>query len=144
MLQYLTRKMVAAPFSVIPFGSAVGEGIGHKVSGSRIPASTTAMVSFRQAPQLALLENVGKLAANAFQKRRPIDRRVFDGIEAFLYIQGLPARQWRRTGEYVWDAVGPSSRPARIEDPLDVASGLTYGERKNQPNNLFRWRRMDR
>jgi hypothetical protein len=144
ILQYLTRKMVAAPFAVIPFGSAIGEGVGLKVSGSKIPPTTLSMISFRQAPQLALLENIGKLGANAMQKNRPLDKRVFDGIEALLYLQGLPARQWRRTGEYLWDAVGPSSRPLPVQDPADFASGVLYGRRKNQPNNLFRWKKMDR
>lgn len=142
--QYLTRKMLAAPFSVVPFAQPWAEAgadyVAPKIMDAvGLPSHQRSLggankVSFRQAPQLALLENIGKLGAQAMSSNRPMDKRIFDGLEAYLYANGLPARQWRRSGQYAWDAVSGQRPP---EDPLDVLSGLSYGERPKQPANLF-------
>jgi hypothetical protein len=138
MTQYLSRKMIAAPFSVVPFGAPIGEHVGDKLAGIKKEGLRSQSFSFRQAPQLALLENIGKLGSQMFSPNRAPDKRVFDGLEAFLYANGLPARQWRRSAGYMWDAFSPAaSQPVRVDDPLDVMSGLTYGQRPKQPANAF-------
>jgi hypothetical protein len=131
--QYLTRKMVAAPFSVLPFMAPVGETVGAKIAGSRVLDRTREVVSFRQIPQLALLENLGRAANGAISEHKSIDKKVFDGLELFLAGQGLPARQWRRSSQYLYQTLISGERT--VHDPVQFVGGLAYGERNRQPGN---------
>lgn len=143
--QYLVRKMVSAPFGVVPYGAAIGEGIGlqaSKAAGALWDSAKPGMsptrgeyFSFRQIPQFALIESIGRAGLQAFNKKRGWDKRTFDALEAYLIFNGLPARQWRRTSQYLFQTLVTGDR--NVNSIPQFLSGTVYGERDNQPSNVI-------
>lgn len=125
--QWLARKVISGPFSIIPFGSTIGEPLSAKLVTGEVKS-----VSIRAAPALSTVQSaltaIGKIASD---EREP-SQKVWDAIEATLLAANLPVRQVRKTGEYLTRLATGDTKP---ENLADLASGLIYGERDNQPAN---------
>jgi hypothetical protein len=88
---------------------------------------------------MALIEQLGRLGGeivDTAEGKRSMDKGAFSLLEAYLYANGLPARQWRRTSQYLYDAFISERYPPQSVG--DVLSGVAYGQRKRQPGNPFR------
>jgi hypothetical protein len=131
--KYLARKMLAAPLTLVPFGAPIGEAVGRAATGLEARGGKAGVVSFRQAPGLAAIERVLKAGGDVLNDDKEFNERVWAGAEAFLFANGLPATQWRRTGQYVTDWLTGEKSPESIGE---AGSGFLYGAlRREQPDN---------
>lgn len=128
---WLARKMVFGELSMIPL---VGDLLNF-IEGTILHKHTQPRPATILAPAFALGEAVLKLKSE--------DATGLDKVEAMLRalgpMTGLPTTQPIRTGRYGYEALLQHSIP--IEGPGDVAAGLVYGQRPNQPWNIPRWRK---
>jgi hypothetical protein len=129
--KWLAWRVAMEPMNTVPF---LGPAVEKLVAGQH--------VNVRNAPELDLMATtltaIGKAAMEA---RNAKDRNdVIDAVEALigptLSLTGLPAGQLGRTGGYLFKRAAGESRPRRgAAGVADTASGLYYGERKNQSRN---------
>ena len=123
---WFVRKLVSAPLSTVPGPfSSMWES---KMLGKPAASSRTSPVS-------ALFEMMGKQLATALDTEKEPDERFFAVLKMFLESQGMPVAPFDRQGRWLYNMTVGNSAPG---DVGDVLSGAMYGERKNQPANLFR------
>jgi hypothetical protein len=123
--QWLMRKTLVAPFTTVPLvGQALEAGVaGKKVNIRQAPAAAALQQAFGTAQKLGGLVT-GKTSADA--------KLAWDLVEALGLAAGVPVRQERKTLEYL--TTGSPSSPG-LAGAAEIAGGLVYGERKNQPDN---------
>lgn len=120
------RKMTAGEFVDLPF---VGPWV--EWAYSRYVEGKSAQFPVRTAPGLAFGENLLREVAKAGSGEAAVDERLWAALRAAGLVTGLPVTQVSQTGQYVTS--GRLSEDWTAGRPLDVASGLVYGERPNQP-----------
>jgi hypothetical protein len=125
--QWWARKSLAAPFGMIPFASNVAEPLADTIVTGRPRRG-----SIKQAPYYAFLEHFVTTTAKLASNKRTDQQKMWDLIEAALFASRLPARQVRRTGEYLTDVATETAQPRGV---LDFTSHAIYGERRRQPAN---------
>jgi hypothetical protein len=122
--QWWSRKALAAPFTMVPF---VGDAATY--ASDKLVTGKARYASIRNAPFLATGQNMLNLIGKAADGRRKGDQRVWDMLEAAMTLERLPARQWRNTGEYLWEIASGDEVP---RGPVDFARGVVYGKRKGK------------
>ena len=123
--EWLLRKIFSAPFSTIPFiGQGAEQVIGSTLTGVRPRPSV------RAAPGLAVIDSVIRNWDRMRREDEP-DKALFDLFEIVGVVTGLPTNQVRRTGRFLAGGEADPSKPA------DFASGIIYGKRPRQPQNIF-------
>lgn len=123
---WLFRKMMAAPLTLIPFGANF-EPFANQLFGKKYRKA-----SIRAAPALSVLESVLTNVGKAVDDEKDDGERAWAAIEVLLTAAGLPAKQPVRTGKFIEALVEDEERAEGIGE---VNAGLMYGERKNQPDN---------
>jgi hypothetical protein len=117
-LRWSMRKLLVAHLMPLPL---VG-GLAEKALGA-------SKVSVRSAPALAVVEAIEK-AANRISDADDAMDVVLGLLQAYGYAKGLPTVRPTRIMDYLtegdYDNVG------------GLPSGVLYGERKNQPDNLIK------
>jgi hypothetical protein len=126
--EYLLRKMVAAPINVIPLGAGFEAYIGKAITGRG------GMVSQRAAPVVSMADSIYRSIGKAMSEDGTNSERVWAAVDVALLARGLPSLQTKRTGGYLEKLLAGDAEP---EGPGDLASGLLFGERDNQPMNIF-------
>jgi hypothetical protein len=123
--EWVLRKMLASPGSLIPFfGTAWEEGVNQVVTGGHKP------YSMRSSPSAAAIERLGKALLKVANEDKAPDDRFWALLEALGVVFNVPlSNQVTRTGRY---ATGGTWLD---ENPLQVGSGIFYGERRGQPLN---------
>lgn len=125
--EWLLRKMLAAPFSLIPFVGGAADAMASKLVGGQVRE-----VSLRQAPATAALQRVWDALAKMADSDKDGSDRAWAALETIGVAAKLPVSQPARTGRY---ATRLATGEAEPRNPLDVGSGLVYGERQGQPRN---------
>jgi len=121
------RKLATAPVQALPFVDWA-RAIDAAVLGKRAPSA-------RGSPVATLTELITKDIGTALNGDKPALDRVLAVLKLALEAKGLSPGPVSTQGKYLLD-VTLGDLP--VEDPLDVTSGLMYGQRKNQPANIFR------
>ncbi|MDF1565803.1 MAG: hypothetical protein P1V51_22400 [Deltaproteobacteria bacterium] len=123
--EWALRKVLSAPFSTMPFvGQGVEQAIGAALTGSR------PRPSIRAAPGLAVIDTVIRNWDRMKREDDP-EKALFDLFEIVGVVMGLPTNQVRRTGRFLASGEADPSRPG------EFASGVIYGQRPRQPENIF-------
>lgn len=125
--QWVARKGLAAPFSIIPIvGTVADQAIGKMITGSRKE------VSMRQAPALAWAEDMLKSLGVLANPKKEDDEKAWEALKIVLSTVGLPgSRQFSRTGQYL--SSGQAEQDFNRNQFGSLGSGLMYGNRKHQP-----------
>jgi GGDEF domain-containing protein len=131
---YLTRKMLGGFLYGIPIADVAVEQAYAKLRGIGTPK-----ISVRTAPALGMIQDYANRALatlEALQEGEDDEATaILMGVETVLgFATGVPTRQAHRTLAYTKDLLMEETEP---RGPADVASGLIYGERENQPSNPF-------
>lgn len=124
--QWLLRKSAGDALGELPFGTVASPLVDYAVTGSYKPASV------RSAPGISVIESAVQAFGRLASGKGDHDKRVWDAIELLILAIGGPARQTRRTGEYLDQLVHGH---AEHDNWAGVTSGVIYGERANQPAN---------
>lgn len=127
--EWLARKALAGYLAPLPFGVMAEPIIRGVLSGQ--PASMLD-VSPRAAPAVSVIGAWGKTILRVAQEGAEPEDYALGALEAMLYYYRLPVAQPRRTFGYLRDVVAGD---AYVDDAGDMASGVIYGERQNQPLN---------
>jgi hypothetical protein len=118
--KWLAWKVALEPFNTVPFLGSALDGLARGKE-----------VSIRTAPELSMLQdalnNVGALA-----EAKKTDKAIAAAEALMGLTVGAPVGQLQRTGGYVQQFASGEARP---RNPLDVAGGLVYGQKKNQGRN---------
>lgn len=124
---WFMRKLVAGPLSTQPFlpASAAWEAMQ---TGKIAPSP-------RAAPASAIAEMLGRQLIDALNGDKPPADRAIAIVKLLLESRGLPVAPLDRQGRWLLN-VALGNLP--VTGPGDVASGLIYGQRKDQPANIFR------
>ena len=118
---WFIRKLVAAPLSTLPFEAA-------GTFEARVLGKPT---NPRGSPVNALLDTVLDNAGKALDGDEAAGERGLAAIRAVAPLTGIPIRPFSAAGSYLTNAEDD-------DGPLDVAAGLIYGKRKDQPSNVLR------
>lgn len=125
--QWYLRKLLTGGISVLPFGSEVSAFVDSQLLGKRVQP--------RVNPVVDIVQNVGKAVLTVSKDDAENARKVRDVLRSFGPLIGIPATQLGRTGGYLADLFDDDPGDVNARNPADVASGLIYGERDNQPVN---------
>lgn len=124
--RWFRRKLVAGPLATLPIPLAAAWEA--KALGKRAPSP-------RAAPLSAMFEMVANQFFTALDGEKPAEERVIATLKFLLESRGLPVSPLDKQGRWLIDvALGN----VQVNGPGDVASGLIYGQRPNQPANIFR------
>jgi hypothetical protein len=128
---WLTRKIVVAPMTlvpILPLASGTESVILKKKPTTRgDPASQLVTTLFETIG--AAVEAAGDDAPDG-----ATEKAAGKALRTIFLARGLPVRPFETTGKYLIDLF---SGERLAENPGDVASGLIYGERDNQPTTPF-------
>lgn len=125
---WFMRKMLVAPASTLPFAD-LAKAIEAKMTGKK-------KSSARAAPLNTLFEMISDQASMALDGDQPALKRAGAGLTLMLEGLGLPVSPVAVQGKFLADVLMGDIEP---EGPLDVASGLVYGDRgAKQPANIFK------
>ncbi len=128
--EWITRKMVTAPFLMIPFvGGVLEQAVGLGVSAA-FGDTEFRRPSMRGAPAAAGIDRLIRSVGNLADGERATDQRVWDALEVAGILSGTPigSSQVTRTGRYITS--GGLSRDLESGDVVGIAGGLVYGERR--------------
>jgi hypothetical protein len=129
--QWFLRKSLVGPLSAVPYGGDVGAFIDAKVLHRQYNPHALSLVGVG----LAVVDSLAKLGQEIQDDGDKLDKKLEQALRALGTIAGLPTAQPLRTGRYLYDVFFGDRK---VNDPLDFASGLIYGERDNQPANPLR------
>jgi GGDEF domain-containing protein len=118
--RWFLRKMVAAPLSTLPFGLA-GDFESRLLKKPTNP---------RGSPFNALLDTVMDGAQKALDGDADSGERALAAMRAIGPVTGIPTRPFASVGSYLLNA-------GDDDGPLETASGLIYGLKKDQPETLL-------
>lgn len=125
---WFMRKLLVAPASTLPFAD-LAKAIEAKMTGKK-------KSSARAAPLNTLFEMISDQASMALDGDQPALKRAGAGLTLMLEGLGLPVSPLNVQGKFLVDVLMGDVEP---EGPLDVASGLVYGDRgAKQPANIFK------
>ena len=123
---WLATHIALDPLGTIPWIKGIAESF---VTGKP--------VSIRNMPELAFLQDTLNRYKAAISRADSGDEstqeKLISGAAAIFGAMG-PVSQAKRTGDFAKKVVSGESQP---RGPGDVASGLIYGEKDNQPTNPF-------
>lgn len=123
--QWWTRKLSSGLAVGIPgLDIAIDQTLGYAMLGERPKLSW-------RAPLPALLETLGASVYKAFAPGKEPAERAGAALRTGGLLYGLPNQVWK-TGGYLY---GLATGEAEPRGPGDVAGGLVWGERRNQPTN---------
>lgn len=119
---WLVRKTVLAPLTLLPFNA--GRGVeAWRLDKRQAGTSGTLVDSYVAA--------LGKGVTDSFDGDSEVEKRLLATTKVLGLTMGLGTSPIGTTGKYVFDALNG----AEPQSPADVASGLLYGRRDNQPEN---------
>jgi hypothetical protein len=123
--KWLAWRIALEPLNTVPF---IGPMIEKAITGQKI--------SSRAAPELAVLEDAMNRVTDTYRKAvsgQSVKEDVaLAGVLSLAALAGGPVGQLNATGGYVKQLATGEAKP---RNALDVASGLFYGQRKDQPRN---------
>lgn len=133
--EWVTRKMVAAPFSVVPgagdlASAAADAGTSMLFHGENKHRQFSPRSAFYMAPMQSVWRSVERM----FKEDRRDEQRVFDMLEIIGLGLAPTANAPVRAARYIENAI---EGEAELTDVPGVISGVLYGERPNQPANPF-------
>lgn len=123
--QWYLRKLLAGGLQALPFGGEAAQFIESKMLNKRA-------INNRSAPIVGVATTLGEALYNLSDDDKTASKQVEALLRALGPVAGLPVSQPLRTGKYISDLV---SGDAEVRNPADLAGGLIYGERENQPAN---------
>lgn len=123
--QWFLRKVLAGGLSAAPFGGDVAQLIEAKVLNKR-------QVNAKAGPLVNFAEQLWKAFEAVVDDEKELSKRVADIARLAGTVLGLPTSQPLRTGTFLGNL---SEGGAVARNPADVAGGLIYGQRENQPAN---------
>lgn len=128
--EWALRKTLVAPFQSLPF---VGTPI--ETLYSKLTRGHAQQVSVRNAPGLALIQDVANRAAKLAETGKDdAVEKLFDAIDVAGLLAGVPTRQARKTISY---GIGLATGEKNPKTSAHAAAGLVYGEKqKNQTGNV--------
>jgi GGDEF domain-containing protein len=137
--EWVLRKALAAPFSLLPLVGFIGE-YGSSALVSKMFDGDTKFrpLSMRASPAAAGVERLVGHLSHLADEDRDNDQRFWDAIEAAGVLSGMPflSAQVGRTGRYLTGDEG-LSQDIEEGDLAGVASGIFRGKREGQAANIF-------
>ncbi|MHC4701414.1 MAG: hypothetical protein ACYTFQ_12675 [Planctomycetota bacterium] len=123
---WMIRKMIAAPFVLIPFGGTIGTAVANKITGRE---TFYGGGSFRAAPELAGFEKLMKSVESAVDSEN--EDRILDVIQLIGLASGtfLGSSQIKKTYDYL--------QYGQDDSYSGTASGVLFGESERDPANPF-------
>lgn len=125
---WLAAKMAAAPFLLIPI---VGPDVSNVVEAT---LRERYVHPPSRAPSISFAYDMGKRIWKAVNEDEEDSERVWALVEVALGAARLPINQPRRTLRFIEALINDE---ALAETPLEILSGLVYGERDDQALNPF-------
>jgi GGDEF domain-containing protein len=136
--EWALRKALAAPGQDFPVIGQVAEPIVNAVVGKILHGEVKRKkLSVRASPVFAGFERLWKAFAKIADEDKEPDDRLWALVEAVGFGLKLPigSSQVGRTGRYATS--GDFLEDVTSGRPGEALSGLIYGERENQPTNIF-------
>jgi hypothetical protein len=124
------RKMIAAPFTMVPMGGMGGETLGSEATPIITGRESKARVFSSRASPAAVPLQQAYHAVKSYQKEdRPLDQKFWDIISLLGFVSVLGANAPIRAGRYI---TGGKDR-----SPAGAATGVIHGEGKHKAKNVF-------
>lgn len=119
---WVVRKTIMAPLTLLP---PMGQrGLEAWAVGKRQQGGSGTLVE-------AYATSIGEGVVGVFKGATDTEKQVVATTRALGLLMGVGTAPIGTTGKYVFDALNG----AEPQSPADVASGLLYGRRDNQPEN---------
>lgn len=119
---WLVRKTVVAPLSLLPFNA--GRGVEAWWLDKRQAGTSGTLVD-------SYVAALGKGVIDTFDGDSEVEKKLLATTKVLGLTMGVGTSPIGTTGKYVFDALNG----AEEQSPADVASGLMYGRREGQPEN---------
>jgi GGDEF domain-containing protein len=136
--EWAMRKALAAPAQDFPVIGQVGEPIINAAVAKLFHGEVRRKgLSLRASPVFAGAERVWKSLSKLFDEEKEPDDRILAALEVVGFGFKVPvgSSQVGRTGRYVTS--GNFLEDITAGRPGEALGGLLYGERENQPTNIF-------
>jgi GGDEF domain-containing protein len=136
--EWAMRKALSAPAQDFPIVGQVGEPIVNAAVGKLFHGQAKLKkLSLRASPVFAGFERLWKAFSKITDDEKEPDDRIWALVEALGFAAKLPigSSQVGRTGRYITS--GNFLDDVTAGRTGEALSGLIYGERDNQPANLF-------
>jgi GGDEF domain-containing protein len=136
--EWAMRKALAAPAQDFPVVGQVGEPIINAAVAKLFHGEVRRKgLSLRASPVFAGAERVWKSLSKLFDEEKEPDDRILAALEVVGFGFKVPvgSSQVGRTGRYVTS--GNFLEDITAGRPGEAVGGLLYGERENQPTNIF-------
>lgn len=124
---WMLRKLLVGWSANLPLVGDIGAGLEAFAVGKRSNP--------RASPLVDAINAVGSAVMALNSDDKELDQKIWAVMRAAGPLTGLPVTQLKRTAGYLTDVARGDAVP---RDPFDFASGVVYGEREGQPENLLR------